>query len=238
MADTDDDERMSELKLSGREKDGEGAPGERAAGVDRRAKEWEAGADLVRPEALDTADEEEAAAEREAEARQDREELEQDALDERDLEIDRRRDLSRRDAEVAEALRLARTDDLARDNFRSHADAERRLARQDRSRAAALDAGAAGRDDPRADADRNKADRYRASARIETNRARYDDVTADSYSADGQERRLEASEARRPEQPPAAEAVRNPPPLGPKARKNIKRKKFKDKELGNFGLGD
>ncbi|TDO54777.1 hypothetical protein EV643_101568 [Kribbella sp. VKM Ac-2527] len=237
MADTDDDERMSELEPAGREEDGEGAPGERAAGVDRRAKEWEAGADLTRQEALNTADEEEADADRETEARQLREELEQDALEERDLEIARRRDLSRRDAEVAEALRLARSDDLARDNFRSRADAERRLARQDRSRATALDAGAAGRDDPRADADRAKADRYRASARIETNRARYDDATADSYSADGQERRLQASEARRPEQPPAAEAAFKPPRT-PVARKNVKKKKFKDKELGNFGLGD
>jgi hypothetical protein len=237
MADTDDDERMSELEPAGREEDGEGAPGERAAGVDRRAKEWEAGADLTRQEALDTADEEEAAADRETEARQLREELEHDALEERDLEIARRRDMSRRDAEVAEALRLARSDDLARDNFRSRADAERRLARQDRSRAAALDAGAAGRDDPRADADRAKADRYRASARIETNRARYDDVTADSYSADGQERRLQASEARRPEQPPAAEAVLKPPPHAPKARK-FRRKKPRGKELKDFGLGD
>jgi hypothetical protein len=97
--------------------------------------------------------------------------------------------------------------------------------------------GAAGRDDPEADADRAKADRYQESAAIETNRANRDDATADTYSADARERRLEAARVREPEQPPAFEAVRNPP-QAPKARKNLKPRKPRGKELRNIGLGD
>jgi hypothetical protein len=239
MADTDDDERTAELEPDHAPGEDDDAPGAAAAGADRRAKEWEAGADLTRPD-LDlgpTDDEAEALREAELDQRA-REQLEQDALDERERhDIRRRHDVNRAEAEVAEALRLARADEGTRDHLRAEADRERRLARQDTSRAWQLRDGAAGRDDPEADADRAKADRYQESAAIETNRANRDDATADTYSADARERRLEAARVREPEQPPAFEAVRNPPQQAPKARKNLKPRKPRGKELRNIGLG-
>jgi hypothetical protein len=163
-----------------------------------------------------------------------REDIEQDALDERE----RRRIADKRtEAEVAEALRLAHAGERGRDNYRSHADSERRLARQDFSRAAGLEAGAAGRGDPAADADRAEAGRARVSGSIENARANRDDATADSYSAESHEYRREG-DGRRLEQPPAAEAVRNPPQRIPRARKNLTRRKPKTKELRDFGLGE
>lgn len=239
MADTDDDERTAELEPDHAPGEDDDAPGTPAAGADRRAKEWEAGADLTRPDLdLGTRDDE-AEALHEAELDQHlRKQLEQDALERERRDIGRRQEVNRARAEVDEALRLARADEGTRDHLRTEADRERRLARQDTSRAWQLRDGAAGRDDPEADADRAKADRYEDSAAIETNRANRDDATADTYSADARERRLEAARVRKPEQPPAFEAVRNPPQQAPKARKNRKPLKPRGKELRNIGLGD
>jgi len=223
-----DDEQSAGLEPVYAKGEDEGAPGAEAAGEDRRAKEWAAGADLAQAEsaglAADQADEAEA----------QREDVEQDALDERER---RRIAAKRTEAEVAEALRLAHAGDRGRDNYRSHADSERRLAREDFGRAAGLEAGAAGRDDPAADADRAEAGRARVSGSIENARANRDDATADSYSAESREYRREA-DGRRLEQPPAAEAVRNPPQRTPRARKNLSRRKPKTKELRDFGLGE
>lgn len=168
-----------------------------------------------------------------------RDELEQDALAERERQDTRHRhDVNLADAEVAEALRLARADDLTRDRYRGDARREAQLSRQDTAREVRLRAGAAGRDDPAADADREKADRYRASAIIETNRSNRDDATADTYSADARERRIEAAQVNEPELPPAAEAVLNPPQQAPRARKNLRLRRRKTKELRDYGLGD
>jgi hypothetical protein len=220
----DDDEQSAGLDPAYAKGEDEGAPGAEAAGEDRRAKEWAAGADLAQAESAGLAADE-------AEARDD---IEQDALDERER---RRIAAKRTEAEVAEALRLAHAGERGRDNYRSHADSERRLARQDFGRAASLEAGAAGRDDPAAEADRAEASRARVSGSIENARANRDDATADSYSAESREYRREA-DGRRLEQPPAAEAVRNPPQRTPRARKNLTRRKPKTKELRDFGLGE
>jgi len=221
----DDDEQSAGLAPVDAKREDEGVPGAEAAGEDRRAKEWAAGADLAQAESVGLADDE---------AQAQRDDIEQDALDERER---RRIAAKRTEAEVAEALRLAHAGDRGRDNYRSHADSERRLARQDFGRAAGLEAGAAGRDDPAADADRAEAGRARVSGSIENARANRDDATADSYSAESREYRREA-DGRRLEQPPAAEAVRNPPQRTPRARKNLARRKPKTKELRDFGLGE
>lgn len=234
MADADDEQTVG-LNPAHAKGEDEGAPGAEAAGEDRRAKEWEAGADLAQSEAAGLAEDE---ADEEAETQRRHESVEQDAQDERERRDSRRRvDVNRAEAEVAEALRLAHADDRSRGNFRSHADSERRLARQDFGRAAGLEAGAAGRDDPAAEADRAEAGRARVSGTIENVRANRDDATADTYSADARENHREA-DGRGPEQPPAAEAVRNPPQRTPRARKNLTRRKPKTKELRDFGLGE
>jgi hypothetical protein len=227
MADTDD-EQSAGLDPAYAKGEDEGAPGAEAAGEDRRAKEWEAGGDLAQLEAVDT----------DEEVQEHRDDVDQDNRDERErLDSRRRIDVNRAEAEVAEALRLAHADERGRDNFRSHADSERRLARQDIDRAGRLEAGAAGRDDPAAEADRAEATRARASGTIENARANRDDATADSYGADARDYRREA-DGRRLEQPPAADAVRNPPQRTPGARKNLSRRKPKTKELRDFGLGE
>ncbi|QNE19792.1 hypothetical protein F1D05_20075 [Kribbella qitaiheensis] len=228
MADADDEQTIG-LDPAHAKGEDEGAPGAEAAGEDRRAREWEAGADLAETAAVGPADDD-------AEARRIRDD--EDARGERERHDTRRRvDVNRAEAEVAEALRLAHAGERGRDNFRSHADSERRLARQDFDRAARLEAGAAGRDDPAAEADRDAAGRARVSGTIENLRANRDDATADSYAADAREYRREA-DGRKLEQPPAAEAVRNPPQRTPRARKNLGRRKPKTKELRDFGLGE
>jgi hypothetical protein len=239
MADTDD-EQTAELAPDHRaEGEDEKAPGAEAAGEDRRAKEWEAGPDLEHAAmALGTSDED-AEARREAERHERaREQIEQDARAERDRQDTRyRHDVSRADAEVAEAIRLADVADTARADRRAEAAGERRLAGTDAARATQLRAGAAGRDDPAAEADRSRADRYQAMSNYETRLANNDDAVSDSDAA-ARDQQVQAAQVRRPEQPPAAEAARNPPQQAPPARKNLKQRRPKTKELKDFGLGD
>jgi hypothetical protein len=240
MADTDDEQTAELGPDHHAEGEEEKAPGAEAAGEDRRAREWEAGADLVRPAmALGTSDED-AEALREAERHtRAREQIEQDAREERDRQDSRHQhDVNRADAEVAEALRLANVADTARADYRAEAAGERRLARTDAARATHLRAGAAGRDDPAAEADRSRADRYEAMSNYETRLANSDDAVSDSYGAEARDRRVEAAQVRRSEQPPAAEAARIPPQQAPRARKNLKQRRPKTKELKDFGLGD
>lgn len=241
MADTDDEQTV-ELGPDHRGKrEDELAPGAEAAGEDRRAKEWEAGGDLDGPAlAAGTSDDEEAAEDHEAEPQRVREEIEQDAREERELQDARyRQDVNRADAEIAEAMRLAHIAEGNRNDYRAEAGGERRLARNDAAHSAHLRAGAAGRDDPQADADRAEADRFQASSYRQDRLANYDDAVASSYGAEARDRRNEAAEVRRPEQPPAAEAVRNPPQAPPLARKNLnQQRRRKTKELRDFGLGD
>jgi len=240
MADTDD-EQTAELEPDDREeRDDELAPGAGAAGEDRRAKEWEAGGDLDGPDLAAGPSDDEAAEEREAEQQRIREEVEQDARETRELVDSRyRQDVNRADAEIAEAMRLAHIAEGNRNDYRAEAAGERRLARSDAAHAAHLRAGAAGRDDPQADADRAEADRFQSSSYRQDRLANYDDAVASTYGAEARDRRNEAAEVRRPEQPPAAEAVRNPPQTPPRARKNLKQqRRRKTKELRDFGLGD
>jgi hypothetical protein len=240
MADTDDEQTAELGSDHHAEGEDEKAPGAEAAGQDRRSKEWEAGADLDRAAmALGTSDED-AEALREAERHeQARDQIEQDARAERDRQDTRyRHAVNRADAEVAEALRLANVADTARADYRAEAAGERRLARTDAARATQLRAGAAGRDDPAAEVDRSRADRYQAMSNYETRLANSDDAISDSYGAEPRDRQVEAAQIRRPEQPPAAEAVRVPPQEAPSARNNVKRRRPKTKELKDFGLGD
>jgi hypothetical protein len=241
MADTDD-EQTAELEPDRRRlRVVEGAPGQEAAGEDRRAREWQTGTTSDSPiTALGTADEEAEDEQSEAFERQETDQLEQDARAERELQDSRyQHDVHRADAEITEALRRARVAENAQSDLRAEAAGERRLARTDRSRAAALRDGAAGRDDPGADADRAEADRSQARANYQDRIANYDDATSDSYGAEARDRRAEAAHVKRPEpQPPAAEAVRQPPPGAPKARKNLKQRNRKTKELRDFGLGE
>jgi hypothetical protein len=212
----------------------EAPPGQEAAGEDRRAKEWDTGTTSDRAiTALDGTATERAAGHQRLTADQ----LEQDNRAERELEESRDRyDVNLADAEITEALRRAHVAEATRADLRAESAGERRLARSDSGRAAALRVGAAGRDDPAADADRATADRLQASADYQDRIANYDDATADSYGAEAADRRAEASRSQLPDpQPPAAEAVRTPPPRAPKARKNLKAKKRQSKELG---LGD
>ena len=228
MADTDDEQTAELGPDHHAEGEDEKAPGAEAAGEDRRAKEWEAGADLARPAmALSTSDED---AEAEQHTRT-REQIEQDARAERGLRDSRQwHDVNR--AEVAEALRLAEVADAAR----AEAAGERRLARTDAARATHLRAGAAGRDDPAAEADRSQADRRQALSKYETGLANGDGVISDSYGADARDQ-VEAAQVRRLEQPSAADAARIPPQQAPPARKNLRRRR-KTKELKDFGLGE
>ena len=239
MADTDDEPTAELGPAHHAEGEEEKAPGAEAAGEDRRAKEWEAGADLVRPAMAVDASDEDAEAHREAERqRRAREEIEQDARAERDRQDTRdQHDVNRAEAEVVEALRRADLAEAAQADYRAEAAGERRLARTDAARATRLRDGAAGRDDPTAEADRARADRYQAMSNYETRLANSDDAVSDSYGAEARDRRVEAAQVRRPEQPPAAEAARIPPQEAPRARKNLKRRQ-KTKELKDFGLGD
>jgi len=241
MADTDD-EQTAELGPDHRAAgEDEKAPGAEAVGEDRRAKEWEAGADLVRPAmALGTSDDDaEALRETELHTRA-REQIEQDARAERDRQDTRyQHDLNGANAEIVEALRRADVAETARADYRAEAAGGRRLARTDAARATRLRDGAAGRDDPAAEADLSRADRYQAMSNNETRLANSDDAVSDSYGAEARDRRVEAAQVHRPEQPPAAEAARIPPEQAPRARKNLKQRRPKTKELKDyFGLGD
>jgi hypothetical protein len=138
----------------------------------------------------------------------------------------------------AVALRRADLADTARADYRAEAAGERRLARIDVARASRLRDGAAGRDDPAAEADRARADRYQAMSNYETRLANSDDAISDSYGAEASDLRGEAAQVQYLEQPPAAEAARIPPQQAPRARKNLKQRRPKTKELKDFGLGD
>lgn len=249
MADTDD-ELSGGLDTPDRRplRRDEGAPGQEAAGRDRRAEEWSTGTTSDSPvTALDgTATDEAAEPERAAELQRREierqrladERIEQDARAQRELEDSRyRHDVNQAAADRAEALRRARTAERERDYLRGEAAGERGLARTDRSEAVGLRTGAAGRDDPAADADRAAADRFQSSANYEDRRANYDDALSDSYGAEARDHRAEAARVPAP-QPPPVEAVRTPPPQAPVARKNLKPKQRGKKQLKDFGLGD
>lgn len=244
MADSDD-EQTAALEPGHKVSDEDGVPGAPTVGEDRRAKEWQAGADLDRPAQLQAAEDEDVEAAREAEhaVRQDDEQAELDAREERErLNTRYRQDVNQANADVAEALRLAHVEESAQRNLRSRELSQRESARTDVGHAARLRAGAAGRDDdPQAEADRSTAHHLEVRGQDTRNSADVDATRADWHGGEGRERRRDAADVQRPEQPPAGEVVRTPPKQAPSARKFLtpqQRRKKKTKELRDFGIGD
>jgi hypothetical protein len=156
-----------------------------------------------------------------AEQEVERDERTADEVAREERRLDRDRARQDRDPDAA-ARRVERLDEELEDR-RAEAAGERRVGREDDARAVGLDYRAAGRDDPRADYDRVKADRLRASAAHQDRIADYDDSAADELAAEArQESRTTAGP--RPDdgtQPPAAEAVRTRPRSVPRARRNL-----------------
>ena len=239
MADTDDDEQTigRKPKVAGRGADG--VP-ELAADDERLAERREAWVAAGRSAADFTAEQsaDQLAAEDAEETEEElqlEEELELDALEARELRETRRK-LDLDDAELADAMRRADVADRNHQQLRARAADERLLARNDSAHAGHLRDGAAGRDDPQADADLRAADRAQAMSNYRDRIANDDDRRADSYYAEGRAQRARA------EQAPAAEAARKAPAEPPVARKNLKRtrkqRKKDPKALRDFGLGD
>lgn len=139
-------------------------------------------------------------------------------------------------AEVAEPRRRAGAE-AAQGDLRAEAAGERRVARDDRSRAAGFEADAADSDDPQAEAaGLAAADRFEASANHQDRIANHDDAASDSYGAEAGDHQTTAGTV---PQPPAAEAVRTAPPRAPAARKNLKpRRRVKKQQSRDFGRGD
>jgi hypothetical protein len=235
----DDDEQTVALKPDQREQGDDDSP--EALSERRGAGKWVR--DAERPTGDLTPEEE---------ARRDEEELDQlheeeigrAAKDKRELIETRRRDeLLDATAETTEAMRLADVAEVQRDRRRDDAAAQRRQGRGDRAHGHhLLDEAAARPDEPGADATAAAGRRYQRAAEREERAARYNEGAADRYDAEARDRRSEA--AQQPGQPPAGEAVRNPPDETPIARKFIKRKHLKQQRerepgaLRDIGLGD
>ncbi len=233
----DDDEQTVALEPDQREQGDDDSP--EALSERRGAGKWVR--DGERPAAELTPEE----ARREEELEQiHEEEIEFAAKEERELIETRRRDkLLDATAETTEAMRLAEVAEVQRDRHRDDAAAQRRQGRSDRAHGHhLLDEAAARPDEPGADATAAKGRRYQRAAEREDRAARYNDGAADRYDAEARDRRSEA--AQQPGQPPAGEAVRNPPDETPIARKFIKRKHVKQQRerdpgaLRDIGLGD
>lgn len=233
MADTDDEQTVA-LEPEQREQGDDDSP---EALTERRTDKWVREAAVLTPE---------------EEARRDEEELEQlrdeeieIAEDERELrEIRHRREVLDATAETTEAMRLADVAEQKRDRLRDDATAQRRQGRSDRAHGHhLLDEAAAHPDEPGADATAAAGRRYERAANREERGATYDEGAADRYDAEARDRRSEAGQ--QPGQPPAADAVRNPPAETPTARKFVQRRKdlkkqrtTKPGELRDIGLGD
>jgi hypothetical protein len=236
MADTDDEQTVA-LEPDQREQ-GEDDSAE-AAGERRGAGKWV----RERPAAVLTPEEQ--AARREEEELLEEEEIELAARDERELaEIRHRREV-RAAAETSEAIRLAEVAEAAADRHRTLADRQSLRARSDWAHGHhLLDEAAARPDEPDADATAAAGRRYQRAAVGEDRKAAENDRIAKEYDAEARDRRGEA----RQEQPPAAEAVRNPPTEAPSARskfvrqrsRRVKRQQRKSEPgaLKDIGLGD
>jgi hypothetical protein len=232
MADTDDEQTVA-LEPDQREQGDDDSA--EAASERRGAGKWVR--DGERPAAVLTPEEQAAILEEEEDELR-KEELELAAREERELEEVRER---RQVLETTEAIRLAEVAESARDRHRRLAGGERLQARSDWAHGNhLLDEAAARPDEPGADATAAAGRRYQRAANREDGKAEYDDHVADRYDAEARDRR---SEARQSGQPPAVEAVRNPPTEAPQARKFVRRKRAKQRErdpkaLREFGLGD
>jgi hypothetical protein len=237
MADTDDDEQTigRKPKVAGRGADGVPALAADDERLAERREAWIAAGRSADDFAAEQSADELAADEAEEEQLLVEEEIELDALEERELRETRRK-LDLDDAELADAMRRADVADRNHQQLRARAADERLLARNDSAHAGHLRDGAAGRDDPQADADLRAADRAQAMSNYRDRIANDDDRRADWNYAEGRAQRSRA------EQPPAAEAARKAPAEPPVARKNIKRtrklRKKDPKALRDFGLGD
>ncbi|MFG1819016.1 hypothetical protein ACGFIF_34995 [Kribbella sp. NPDC049174] len=232
----DDDEQTVALEPDQHEQGDDDSP--EALSERRGAGKWVR--DAERPAASLTP--EEARREEEELEQVHEEEIELAAKDERELiETRRRRELVAT-KETTEALRLADVAETQRDRRRDDAAAERRQGRSDRAHGRhLLDEAAARPDEPGADATAAAGRRYQRAAEREDRAARYDERAADRYDAEARDRRSEA--AQQPGQPPAEEAVRNPPTETPTARKFDrklvrKQRKTQPGELSDIGLGD
>lgn len=183
--------------------------------------------DEIEPDGPERAQEEEIEPELETQQLERLEEIEraeQDLLEEeRRIEREQARE-NREPAEQDAAAGRARDLDEERADLRAEAAGERRVGREDDARATALDYRAAGDDGPVADAERTKADRLRAHAAHQDRIANYDEARADELGAEAQqEARAATPSPNDGSQPPAAEAVRNPP-RAPRARRNVRGK--------------
>ncbi|GAB2638175.1 hypothetical protein [Kribbella swartbergensis] len=240
MADTDDEQTVA-LEPDQREQGDDDSP--EALSERRGAGKWVR--DGEHPAGVLTPEEEAALRDEEELEELHEEEIELDAQEERELqEVRHRREVLDATAETTEAMRLADVAESRANRLRSDAAAERRQGRSDRAHGHhLLDEAAARPDEPGADATAAAGRRYQRAAEREDRAARYDEGAADRYDAEARDRRSEA--AHQPGQPPAAEAVRNPPAETPTARKYVKRRKQLKKqrtrnpgELRDIGLGD
>jgi hypothetical protein len=235
MADTDDEQNPA-LELDHGEQGDDDSPESlserlRARDRDERPAAVLTPEDARRLEELEELDEEE--------------EVELDAHDKRELdELRIRRETLDATAQTKEALRLADVAEVKRERHRSDSIAERRQGRSDRAHSAhLLDEAAARPDEPGADATAAAGRRYDRAAKDQDRAARYDEGAERWWAEEARDRRSEA--AQQPGQPPAGEAVRNPPESAPTARKFEKRRKHVKKkrerhpgELRDIGLGD
>lgn len=231
MADTDDEQTIALEPNHAQGDDDTWAASERHGA--RASKR-----DGERPAAVVGLTPEEEEARRQEELDQARNErIELAARDERGLEeVRERREVLDATAETTEAIRLAEIAESARDRYRRDAGTERRQATSYWAHGNhLLDEAAARPDEPGADATAAAGRRYQRAAVREDRDADRDDGIADRYDEEARERRGEA-------QPPASEAVRNPPAEAPRARKFV-RKQLKQKvhdrsTQPDIGLGD
>lgn len=159
------------------------------------------------------------------------EDLELTDRDERELEESRQRretlDVSAAaTTEVQEAFRLADIADATSERHRGLANTERQHALSDQARGGhKLDEAAAGWDQPGAAGLAASGRRDQRAAGHEANAATEHDIIADKYADKARKYREEGQEA----QPPATDAVRNPPATPPEARivrhNEVRRKK-------------
>ncbi|MEI8406768.1 MULTISPECIES: hypothetical protein [unclassified Kribbella] len=231
----DDDEQTVALELDQHEQGDDGSPD---ALSERRGK-W------VREEVEDAAvrrDEDREQQLREEDDLLHEERVERARQDERELEEIRERHTVTAETETTRAMRLAEVDEASRDLRRRDAGIERLHGRIERARGDhLLDEAAARPDEPGASATAAAGRAHHRAAADADRRAVNDERDADRYDARARDRRSEA--ARQPGQPPAGEAVRNPPSEPPTARKfdrkrGKKQRKTQPGELGDIGLGD
>jgi hypothetical protein len=153
-----------------------------------------------------------------------------------DLELHERRRLEddqlAAEADVAKAMQLADVDEATRNQLRDLAGAALARSRDHRAHGNhLLDQAAAEPDQPGAAATAAAGRRNKRIANTEESKAESYDRAADEEDARARARRAGAESARQPGQPPAVDAVRNPPPETPVARKFVRERPPKKQRL-------